>query len=1403
MTTAIASLTDAHRAYLHTAAITDAVIDASGIHSVPEGIVFPWRDGTGTEVRQLRPDNPINPDMKYVWPKGQSPILNQVREHGDLGPVLLVEGTKQHHAVASWCPEGFSVYGMSGCFGWTSTDLSIFDGRDVYVLLDGDASSNANVYDAGVRLGKALDLEGALSVLFVQLPVQGKEGADDWLAKLGENRRSSMLAKLIARAAKKPADRKPSARGSGKPKQTVLPESDGRPRVTVNTDRWEAIQLIVNGLVERCDARSLFNFGGAITRLRDHTTVPLDRDSVYLTLAEHIDCYDYTPATETRPAVFRNAWPDGPTMGAVMASAEKFSRLDRVVRAPFVRPDGTVCDKPGYDKATRTAVVLGDGLDTVSVPEEPTQSDAIEAAKFLLDEWLGDMPFRTAADRANTLALALTPFCRGSFPLAPLVVVSGLQMGSGKNLLVECVTLAALGEPATPTQYTTGNDEEIRKQMTSLIKEGNDIIFFDEAHVIESAALARGLTAEIYTDRILGSTRMISLSNKVTWIAAGNQVQVNGDMSRRVCWIQLYPKGANPQDRDASCFRHPELKKWTRKNRGAIISAALTVIRAWYAAGRPRHSRGSELGSFEAWDRMMSGILHHAGVDGFMTDMVERRSESDFTTGYWAAHIAWLFEKFGGDTFTTKDVQMGAQTSQDFERPPGKDMEAIDAPNWTRALGQAYAKVQDRWFGSLRLHKDGTGHRNTIRWCVQATTPPAGPDDGNGADPAVGPEDSGPVGSGPEPDDRNEEGIDMDNDTTLAQDTDDTGQAQPAAPVFIPRQADPEASVAQQRGAVTGALGFDIETPDADLLYVGEYDGPYVRLAGGIGEAGDGVTTTDVSALLADMGAAEMVYGHRIFRFDLPALARHCGADYDALAAKAVDTQIREQLIDPPTAKGMKAGYYSLDAVAQRRGLIGKTDDLKALADEFGGYDKIPTDDARYVAYLHGDLKATRAVYADQAKDLARLGLEEYAAREMRVAAIQNRMSLNGFRVDTELLAQRVEAEETKRREALQALHSDYGVPLHREVMRGRGKARTAVLEPMLSPLSTKEGRAALIAAFKAAGAPFYPMTPSGDLALSAEALGDGHYFRGRDKLPGMLRYYRDNVEIARIVELVRTVTGATAKYAEIAKYVTSDGRVHGGIGEDQASGRWAMTRPSLTNLGKRGGKVEQRAVFLPEVGHVFLAADFSQVDMRAVAGHCQDPGYMALFEPGRDAHMDMADVYFGERTKENRNRTKAINHGLNYGEGDRKISDQYDIPLALVQQARATREQAYPKLIEWTNEVRAKGEAGELLDNGFGRLMRCDPQRAYTQAPALMGQGTARDIMTEGLLRMVERMPDVTSMFRAVVHDEVVLSVPVEREAEARQVLADAMTFEWQGVPILAEVSPAGSNWAACYAGE
>lgn len=620
-------------------------------------------------------------------------------------------------------------------------------------------------------------------------------------------------------------------------------------------------------------------------------------------------------------------------------------------------------------------------------------------------------------------------------------------------------------------------------------------------------------------------------------------------------------------------------------------------------------------------------------------------------------------------------------------------------------------------------------------------------------------------------------------------------------------------AVVEAPGLPEAELGFDLEGHSVKKLYA--HPGPgYVKLAGSIGME-SGTIHRSLEDLVSKLLAAKEIYGHNILNFDLIAIARAMEDPslYDRLAIKAVDTLTLAKLADPPGAKGSKPwgvkGYYGMDQVAARLGVDGKTDDLAALVKPYGeaagytgkeaedeGYGLIPEDNPDYRAYLHGDLVATRAVRRAQGP------LSDYAKREMQVAYRQNRMSLSGWKVDVPLLAERVEQEEERRRSSLRWLNQECGVPLTKEVTRGRGAKKQAHEEPVLSPLATTAGKEALIRAFQEAGAEYVPRTVSGSLATSADAMGEGSYMVGkgaRGRLaPGILnpKAYGALERVREICGHVVRVTGASAKYAEIQNYLIGD-RVHPLIGNDQASGRWAFVKPSYTNLGKRGPKVTQRAVALADDGDVLLCFDLDQVDMRCFAGHCQDPAYMELFLPGVDAHSMIADMIYGRHDGEWRDNAKRSGHGWNYGLSVKGLVNS-GIDHAVAQAFDQGMQESFPDLMAWRQKVRALGADGQLLDNGFGRLMRCDPKRAYTQAPALMGQGTARDIMAEGILNLPQ---EYVPWLRGVVHDEIVLSVPEARVDEAIERVTAALTMEFRGVQITCGVSRPGRDWASCYA--
>jgi hypothetical protein len=1474
-------LSPEHREYLTSHAITDDVIDAQGIrtelnqHGQPE-IVFTWRDrSSATEQRRPWPGE----SGQYFWEKDRPLHFNIIRDPSPTAPVLLVEGTKQSLAVASWAHPRYAVYGMAGAWGWAKCDLSVFTDRDVFVVLDGDAADSLDVYDAGDRLGDALELEDA-ATRFVRLPVQGKGGADDYLASLDPERRTARLDKLAAAAATKPAKRKPTTR-SRKPPATAVPDAGDRVPVAVNLDRQQVIAQILGAMKDRWDASYLYDFGGAMTALKGAKTVPLDKGSFLKLLTDAVAAFHYTPPTDNRPAKFDPGWPDGQTVDAVLSSASEFATLNRVVRVPFIRPDGTLCDKPGYDAATRTVLVLDEGMDRLSVPLEPTRADVDAAVELLLGDWLADMPFHRRADRANALAMVLTPFVRGSVPLVPLCVVSGLQMGVGKNLLADCLAVLATGRAALPLPYVQDEDET-RKQITSAFRSGADLFVFDEAHEIEGKQFARAITSVTYTDRILGVSSMVEFPNQVTWISLGNQVTVNADMSRRVYFVNLRPSAANPQDREGSAFRHPELRDWTHANRPELAGAVLTLVRAWYAAGCPAYSRGSAMGSFETWDRMVSGILGHAGVHGFLEDAAAQRSESDFTGAMWTAHVAWLREVFGDREFTTKDVQAAAlRLSDTWEAPPG--MEDVADKGYNRRLGQQYARHQDRWFEGLRLVKSGLGHRSTIRWAVQVQDGNTGaivrdtgtdPTDGdvpganhnsNGASPTVpvrvrtSGETEGPTGvSTTNPGASNETVTksDIASDTQTRNDPLEGTEGTPtlcaigettlsklltsiSKDVFTPigestgltsvpsdrepsedpfEAADPlpdtlhtpapvretpvpAAPAVPGKDAVRPVEGLanpftvpdtlpvpapgstlflDLETGDADDALTADPDSGYVRLVC-LGDADGAVgVTADVEAgldvLRNSTGLIGTVNGAL---FDLPALDRHHGIPVELTIPRVHDMRLVAFQADPPTSdetsQGPRYKSYSMDALLERYAGEHKSTDGKLLAKQYGGWNRIPQDDPRFLEYGRSDIRDTRT--------LARhLPMTDYDRREARVAAVTARATLSGFRADSEGLRARVAELADRRATGVRLLADRFGFPL----VKADGK-------PSKAPQKTKGGGVAFRAALEACAFPGtanWPLNKDGSLSLA------------KDVLAAELEYAQElgNDVAVLAIQAVQGLNGIRSSAENMLRCVTADGRVHPRFEPFQSTGRWSVTEPGLT-VAMKGTPDSERQYMLPEPGHVIVCFDADQVDIRGVAAHSQDPALLEIMcDPTRDIHNEVSDGAYGDHREEHRKPAKTMDLGWLYGRSVNGLAQTPGITREGAEKVDAFMRGSFTGVLRWQRSVRDWAEAGNLLDNGFGRRLRCVPGREYTQAPAMMGQSTTRDVVAEGLLRMVARYPHLVPLLRVIVHDEIVMSLPIAHLEEYCGQVLDAMTFTFRGVPMTWGQSRPGENWNECY---
>ena len=290
--------------------------------------------------------------------------------------------------------------------------------------------------------------------------------------------------------------------------------------------------------------------------------------------------------------------------------------VTRITYAPTIADDGAIDLTPGYQPATSTFYVPDPSLTIPPVPLTPTRAD-LQAARAALLEPLADFDFVTDADRTHAVALMLLPFVRNLIAgPTPLHLISKPVAGAGATLLTDTLLYPSVGTDIAKMS-TVNDDDEWRKTITSTLLDGPTATVIDNARSLTSPVLAKVLTDTTWQARILGVSRNAMLKVECTWVATGINPELHQEVMRRIVPIRLDPKVERPWMRTA--FSIPNLREWSRENRGRLISAALTLARAWVLAGRPRSDRS--LGMFEDWAAVVGGMLRFADFPDFLGNL--------------------------------------------------------------------------------------------------------------------------------------------------------------------------------------------------------------------------------------------------------------------------------------------------------------------------------------------------------------------------------------------------------------------------------------------------------------------------------------------------------------------------------------------------------------------------------------------------------------------------------------------------------------------------------------------------------------------------------------------------------------------------------------------------------------
>lgn len=274
------------------------------------------------------------------------------------------------------------------------------------------------------------------------------------------------------------------------------------------------------------------------------------------------------------------------------------------------------------------------------------------------------------------------------------------------------------------------------------------------------------------------------------------------------------------------------------------------------------------------------------------------------------------------------------------------------------------------------------------------------------------------------------------------------------------------------------------------------------------------------------------------------------------------------------------------------------------------------------------------------------------------------------------------------------------------------------------------------------------------------------------------------------------------------------DGRVHTTYNQTiTATGRLSSSDPNLQNIPTRSelGRTVKTAFSAGE-GSVFLAVDYSQIELRLLAHLSGDEHLVRAFSEGEDFHAETAARVFGvpvsEVTPDLRSRAKAVNFGIVYGQQAYGLSQSLHISMAEARDMIDRYYEAYPGVRTFLDNVVARAKQTGYAETMYGRrrhipeLKAKNPQlRGFGERTAMNHpmQGTAADIIKIAMARVSRRLEEEGFAAHMIlqVHDELDFECPVDEVERLTTMVRDVMEHVVDlRVPLIAEAST-GITWA------
>jgi hypothetical protein len=587
------------------------------------------RDGKNKNFGQRQPDA----SKKSGWRQGTKgielvpyalPAVQRATKAGEL--VYVVEGEKAAAYVASCGVCATTNVGGAGMGKrvYTPEYCQHFAGARVVVVADNDAAGQGQTHARMIaeRLqGIAASVDVRLSGIWREAKGQG---LDDWLAQGGA------------------IDDLPGLDEASDSTDASLPQIDiaSGELGTIVAELWQHV-------LSSPYAARLYRYGDTLVLHDDEGIETLGNVRWRGIVSRCAIRYDSAPK---RPRTLLWRTNDPEIADSLLHIPDTIPVIERIVSMPVFSSAGKLLTN-GYHASERVLV---------QSPINPTAMP-IDDAKALLWELFQDFPFATQADYANTIGYLLLPFIRSMCGATPLHLIDAAQRGTGKGLLNDII------HSIWGVENEVGGlplmEEEQRKAITSRLASAPLSIAFDDVSLLQGHALQRAITARVWTDRLLGGNKNITVPVQCIWSATGNNTTLAGDMVRRVVLIRLESQHERPEDRTDTKRSESELRLWAIQNRTTFVSACVSLIQHGIAHD---NAGGVAFGGFDEYASVLGRILDGVRIDGFLGNRVSAYEREDSRQTGWKHIIREWHERWGSEPQKAKDVLALVDQLEDY-----------------------------------------------------------------------------------------------------------------------------------------------------------------------------------------------------------------------------------------------------------------------------------------------------------------------------------------------------------------------------------------------------------------------------------------------------------------------------------------------------------------------------------------------------------------------------------------------------------------------------------------------------------------------------------------------------------------------------------------------------------------